>query len=116
MRFRSSAGLRACTTLAVVLAGCHVAPSPSTPRFTAVQRLQHDIDTILTAPALERGFWGVLIRSLTRGDTLYSTNPRKLMMPASNMKIVTAAVAADRLGWEYRYETRLLATAPVDDG
>ena len=31
------------------------------------------------------------------------------MMPASNMKIVTLAAAAERLGWDYTYETQLLA-------
>ncbi len=37
------------------------------------------------------------------------------MMPASNMKIVTLAAAADRLGWDYTYQTQLLSTSPVKD-
>ena len=37
-------------------------------------------------------------------------------MPASNMKIVTLAAAAERLGWDYHYETRLLAAGPVEGG
>src|SRR5439155_26052016 len=54
--------------------------------------------------------------SLARDETLYSLNAGKLFMPASNMKIVTLAAAAERLGWNYRYTTRLLASRPIDDG
>ncbi len=58
---------------------------------------------------MERGYWGVLVRSLATGETLASVNARKLMMPASTLKVVTLAAAAERLGWEYSYETRIVA-------
>ena len=38
------------------------------------------------------------------------------MIPASNMKIVTLAATAERLGWDYRYETDLLTAAPIESG
>ena len=56
------------------------------------------------------------MRSLKDGATFYERHARKLMMPASNMKIVTLAAAAERLGWDYTYETQLLAVGPVDHG
>jgi D-alanyl-D-alanine carboxypeptidase/D-alanyl-D-alanine-endopeptidase (penicillin-binding protein 4) len=37
-------------------------------------------------------------------------------MPASNMKIVTLAAAAARLGWSFTYQTTLFATGPITDG
>jgi D-alanyl-D-alanine carboxypeptidase/D-alanyl-D-alanine-endopeptidase (penicillin-binding protein 4) len=37
-------------------------------------------------------------------------------MPASTMKIVTLAVAAERLGWDARFTTRLEATGPIEGG
>jgi D-alanyl-D-alanine carboxypeptidase/D-alanyl-D-alanine-endopeptidase (penicillin-binding protein 4) len=37
-------------------------------------------------------------------------------MPASTMKIVTVAAAADRLGWGYRYRTALETAGTVEDG
>jgi len=37
-------------------------------------------------------------------------------MPASNLKIVTLAVAAERLGWDFTYETRLLSLGAVNAG
>jgi D-alanyl-D-alanine carboxypeptidase/D-alanyl-D-alanine-endopeptidase (penicillin-binding protein 4) len=58
----------------------------------------------------------VLVTSLKTGDTLYSQNARRLLMPASNMKIVTLAAAAERLGWDYAYETKVLAGGPVAGG
>ena len=71
---------------------------------------------MLGAPALEHSTWGVLIVSATRGDTLYAANARKLLMPASNMKIVTLAAAAEKLGWDYTYETTLRAAGSVQNG
>ena len=38
------------------------------------------------------------------------------MMPASNMKIVTLAAAADILGWDHRFTTTLETSAAVDRG
>ena len=37
-------------------------------------------------------------------------------MPASNMKIVTLAAAAERLGWDYTFETRAYATGSIAGG
>ena len=37
-------------------------------------------------------------------------------MPASNMKILTLAAAADALGWDYVFTTTLETSAPVTDG
>ena len=56
----------------------------------------------------------MLVKSLKTGETLYSRNAKRLMIPASNMKIVTLAVAADRLGWNYSYETRIFAAGRID--
>jgi D-alanyl-D-alanine carboxypeptidase/D-alanyl-D-alanine-endopeptidase (penicillin-binding protein 4) len=58
----------------------------------------------------------VLVKSLKTGDTLYAFNPQKLLLPASNMKIVTLAAAAERLGWDYTYETRLVTGGRIDGG
>jgi len=78
--------------------------------------LRADIDALLNAPELAHGYWGVVIKSLRDGDTLYSVNARKLMMPASNMKIVTLAAAAEKLGWDFRYETTVRAVGTIENG
>jgi len=58
----------------------------------------------------------VLVKSLDTDDTLYAMNARKLMMPASAMKIVTLAAAASRLGWDYQFGTRVIAGGPIAAG
>ena len=107
----------AAACLAIALTACHPTPLPVRlkPDATATQ-LRHDIDAIVSAPALEHGYWGVLVKSLKTGETLYSLHPLKLMMPASNMKLVTLAAAAERLGWDYTYETKILSVGAIDFG
>ena len=78
--------------------------------------LQREIDAVLAAPALERGFWGVLVRPVDRDETLYALNAGKLMTPASTMKVITLAAAAEKLGWDYTYTTRLFAAGTIDSG
>src|SRR5215510_3192330 len=63
----------------------------------AIGTLQRDLDAVLCEPALAHGTWGVLVKSLKTGEALYELNARKLLMPASNMKLVILAVAAERL-------------------
>ncbi len=65
---------------------------------------------------LEHSYWGVLVKSLKSGETLYALNSRRLMMPASNMKIVTLAAAAERLGWDYTYDTQVFAAGEIESG
>ena len=60
--------------------------------------------------------WAVVVRSLDTGERLFELNPDKLMMPASNMKVVTLAGAAGVLTWDYRFVTTLETSAPVEAG
>ena len=60
--------------------------------------------------------WGVTVRSLDSGETLYERNGAKLMMPASNMKIVTLAGVVGLVGWDEEFETELENTGSVAGG
>ena len=93
---------------------CAAKAAPATaPRL---QGLRADLTRVFDAPIMARGVWGVDIRSLDTGERLYSLNAARLMMPASNMKILTVAAAAETLGWDFRYQTTLETTAAVADG
>jgi len=97
---------------AIALALCAATSSGAAAPAPAAQArasLEQDLDRLLAAPPLERATWGIAIRSLAAGDTLYARNPRKLLMPASTLKLVTLAAAVERLGWDFSYETRLVA-------
>jgi serine-type D-Ala-D-Ala carboxypeptidase/endopeptidase (penicillin-binding protein 4) len=112
------APLVVCALLACAISACHATPRPQlAPRSPAVQQLQRDLDATLAAPELARGYWGVLVRSLADGATLYATNAHKLLMPGSNLKILTLAAAAERLGWDFTFETRLdVPSESIHDG
>ena len=117
---RRTAGAALCAlSLAGVTAvsGCASAPShPAAVTPRAARTLGADLDRIFNAALTQNALWGVHIKSLDTGRVLYSRNAATLMMPASNMKIVTLAAAAQTLGWDYRFKTTLETTAPVEDG
>ncbi len=82
----------------------------------AVREIQSDLGRVFGAPIMARGVWAVDVMSLATGERLYTLNAGKLMMPASNMKILTLAAAAETLGWDYRFETVLEARGSVSSG
>lgn len=77
-------------------------------------RLCVDLERTFAAPALSHAVWSVLVESLDTGEVVYRLNPDTLVVPASNMKVVSMAAAATRLGWDFRFETRLETRGPVD--
>ena len=71
------------------------------------------VETILGNSCLRKQNFGVKIHSLERNKTLYSVNSNRLFAPASNVKLLTTAMAWKRLRPEYRFKTGLYATTPV---
>ena len=67
----------------------------------------------LATPAFARAQTALVVRSLASGETLYRRNGPTWLVPASTMKVLTAVAAAERLGWGFRFETRLVAMGPV---
>jgi D-alanyl-D-alanine carboxypeptidase/D-alanyl-D-alanine-endopeptidase (penicillin-binding protein 4) len=98
-----------------VAAGCATHNATVRPD-ASLNRLRHDLSLIFNAPIMSHAQWGVDIRSVDRGAPIFSLNAGKLMMPASNMKILTLATAAEVLGWDARMTTTLEASAPVEGG
>lgn len=50
-----------------------------------------------------------MVQSLDDGRVLYRRNAHRLFMPASNLKLITAAAALARLGPDFRYHTAVVA-------
>ncbi len=67
-------------------------------------------------PDFENAHWGVLIKSLKTGETIYSRNEKKMFMPASNMKLFTSSAATMALTPDYRYYTRLVTNGEINNG
>jgi len=81
----------------------------------AIDRLHADLASTFDTPSV-RALWAVKVQSLDSGAVWYEQNAHQLVMPASNMKIVTLAVAAERLGWDYRFPTTIETAGPIANG
>ena len=78
--------------------------------------LTADLNQIFDDPVLARALVGVRVESLARPGVIYERNASSLVVPASNMKLFTFAAAAERLGWDFAFETRLEAAGTIADG
>jgi serine-type D-Ala-D-Ala carboxypeptidase/endopeptidase (penicillin-binding protein 4) len=79
----------------------------------SVDALDTDLKS-LVSDRVRSGQWGIIVVSLTRGDTLYELNADEPRQPASTMKLFTSALALDRLGPDYTFSTDVLRDGPVD--
>jgi len=80
-----------------------VAAAPAIPQTANVQE---GIDQILSK--FSRINVGVMVQSLDTGATLYQHNSNQTYMPASTLKLFTAAAALTYLGPSYTFKTQLL--------
>jgi D-alanyl-D-alanine carboxypeptidase/D-alanyl-D-alanine-endopeptidase (penicillin-binding protein 4) len=80
------------------------------------EALGSDLREIISRPRWTGDRWSVMVRSLDRGDTLFSYGGEESLTPASNMKLFTTAAALYYLGPDFRYNTFLMATGPIRDG
>ena len=104
--------------LVVCLASCAKASPPvaAPPRPDPLQQLRIDIAAATQAPGVDRAAWGIVVHSLDRNERLFELNPHALLVPASTAKLVSAATAADAVGWDYRFETTLRSNGTIADG
>ena len=90
-----------------------VAPTFSSPR--SLPALQSSLASILGSRT-RAGTWGVMVVSVTRGDTLFSANPDRLLKPASIMKMMTTGVALERFGPAHTFSTTVHRDGAVNGG
>ena len=87
-----------------------IASKPAVLSWTSphgVESLESDLRGALTQHT-RRGQWGVMVVSLSRGDTLFRESPDAMMQPASTMKMYTSVLALDRFGPDYVFKTSAL--------
>ena len=89
-----------------------VAPVPAFTSPRSVTALASDIDVMLGGGA-RGGRWGVLVVSLTRGDTLFSRGENEMLQPASTFKLMTSVLALDRFGPDYQLSTDVFRDGPL---
>jgi D-alanyl-D-alanine carboxypeptidase/D-alanyl-D-alanine-endopeptidase (penicillin-binding protein 4) len=106
---RGSPGPWAFAVLLAVTLLC-TAASPATAQ-SAARRIDRRLDT----PPMDRNLWGVALVD-EKGALLYGRNQRQLFIPASNTKIVVAAVASALIPPDWTVKTSLYADGPVSNG
>ena len=85
-------------------------------REKGISLFQKEIKKILSSSCLRKNNYGVKIYSLDRGESLFELRAEKLFIPASNLKILTTAVALQTLGPNYRFPTELYTDGTLKDG
>ena len=75
--------------------------------LTAAGRFAERAELLVQAAPVDKGEWGLLIVNASSGEILYQKNADKYFVPASNMKLLTTALALDTLGPDYRFRTTL---------
>jgi serine-type D-Ala-D-Ala carboxypeptidase/endopeptidase (penicillin-binding protein 4) len=83
---------------------------PQTNPATTVTELTRQIEAHISEPRFNGALWGVKIISLDSGRTIFENHADRLMSPASNSKLYTAALALDRFGPDYQIITPILAS------
>lgn len=71
------------------------------------QSLSEELDALLNVSWLRYGYCGVVVRDLQTGETLYRRDAERMLIPASNMKLIVSAAALHLLGADYRFRTRV---------
>ena len=73
----------------------------------AAARFGARVESLLGTAPVDKGEWGLLVVDAESGVTLYERNASVFFLPASNMKLLTTALALDTLGPEYRFRTTI---------
>ncbi|WP_261798184.1 D-alanyl-D-alanine carboxypeptidase/D-alanyl-D-alanine endopeptidase [Brevibacillus massiliensis] len=85
---------------------------------TRTEPLEASIDQLLTNLEKEensRGInAGIAVYNLTKDEYLYTHNHKRAFVPASNLKLFTAAAALEKLGPDFQYKTEVYTDGKVN--
>lgn len=83
------------------------AKAQETKPASATQRFAARAESLLATSPVNKGEWGLLIVDAASGEVLYEKSSVSYFVPASNMKLLTTALALDKLGLNYHFRTTL---------
>ncbi len=74
---------------------------------TAQGNFENAVKQLLQKPEYKNASVGMHVVDLASDETVYSINPKRVLIPASTMKLLTSATAFEMLGLDYRFETKI---------
>jgi len=77
--------------------------------------LARRLNRLLDTPPFDRASWGVVVADTT-GKVLFERNPDRLVVPASNAKLVVTSTALGLLPIDFHITTSVYGTGPVVNG
>jgi D-alanyl-D-alanine carboxypeptidase/D-alanyl-D-alanine-endopeptidase (penicillin-binding protein 4) len=77
--------------------------------------LQQSVDEIVTDPTFAQAIVGVCVMD-AGGNVLAGSNQEKMLVPASNMKLISTGTALHILGPEHTFETSLAHDGVIEEG
>jgi D-alanyl-D-alanine carboxypeptidase/D-alanyl-D-alanine-endopeptidase (penicillin-binding protein 4) len=83
------------------------------PEDTALAR---KLDEAIDKSEFANARWGVFVVSLKDGRVIAARDAQKLFNPASVQKIITSIVALDKLGADFRWQTKIYAQNKLENG
>lgn len=75
--------------------------------YSLPSQIQNEINAILSSEMLNGAVFGIEVREPGSNTVLYARDAERLLIPASNMKIITASAALDILKPEYTFKTEV---------
>lgn len=78
--------------------------------------LRSNLARIIADPALVRAHVGLIVVAAESGEVLFEHDAERRFIAASTSKLITGAVALARLGADYRWETAVRASGPIEGG
>ena len=107
MSSRHTVQMVAFSFLAATVAYCGAAFAQS--NATLEQRLKK----IMDRPEFAHSRFGIKFISAETGDVVYELNSPQLFVPGSTTKLLSAGTALELLGADYRFQTKIYRTGPI---
>lgn len=81
----------------------------------AAMKIRKTVAEVASSQTLENSVTGILVMTAD-GDTIAALNPDKVLLPASDMKVITTGAALHMLGGDYRFRTGIGYSGTIKDG
>ena len=94
---------------------CLTMSAQTTETYPADKDLQAKIETLISDATFEQAVVGISACTAD-GRPLAGINGGTMLVPASNMKLISTGAALHALGPDYRYETRIGYSGTIEDG